>query len=436
MQVTVESPSKIERRITVVVPVEKVDHAYNQRITKLSKTAKVNGFRPGKIPVDVIRQRFGDTARQEALSEVIQSSLYSAMDQEKLNPVGVPTVEPKTVLAGQPLEFVATFEVLPSIENIHFELATVEKEVATVQDDDVTKVVEHLRSQQTRWKTVERASELKDQVIIDFRGSIEGIVFAGGEAHDYPIVLGSNMMVPGFEEGILGAKANEERVIKVTFPEDYFAKEVAGKQADFAIKVIKVMQPELPELNEAFIKKLGIKSGSLEDLYADVRKNLERELTRLIKDGLKAKVFDHLIDQNPVEVPKALIEREANRIHDELHPHHKGHDHGHTPEEMATFTKAAERNVALGLIIAEYVKQNAMAIDRDRVKSFIDTISAAYENPAEVAKWYSTNKKALAEIEMRVLEEQVMEKLLENVQVTEKMLSYSELTKLNRVNVQ
>lgn len=431
MQVSVEAPSKIQRRVTVVVPVQTLDSAYDKRIEKLSRTAKINGFRPGKVPLDVIKQRFGDSARQEALSDVIQSSLYSAIDQEKLNPVSTPTVEPKAVVPGQPLEFVATFEVFPEITAVSFNAPEIEKQISTIKDEDVERVIGHLREQHTTWNKVDREAQEKDQVFIDFRGTIDGVAFSGGEAHDYPIIIGSKSMIPGFEEGIIGGKAGEDKIVKVTFPESYFAKEVAGKEAEFAIKIIKVTEPKMPTVDADFITKLGIKSASLEDLKAEIRKNLERELERVVKMKLKTQVFDKLLEQNPIEIPKALIDREAERIHNELHPHHHGHDHGHTEAEMKMFNEAAKRNVSLGLIIGEFVKLNQITPDKDRIKTFIDSVSAAYENPAEVAKWYSTNKRALAEVEMQVLEEQVVEKLLEGVKVTEKMLSYNELVASN-----
>lgn len=427
MQVSVETLSKIERRITVVVPVAKFDEAYDKRIANLAKSAKVDGFRPGKVPLDLIRQRYGDSARQEALSEVINSSLYAAIHQEKLNPVGVPMVEPKTVIAGQPLEFVATFEVLPTIEKVQFELSSLEKHIATITDADIEKVINHLRQQHVTWKKTDRAAQEKDQAVIDFRGTIDGVAFSGGEAHDYPIVLGSKTMIPGFEEGIVGLKAGDEKSIPVAFPENYFAKEYAGKKAEFAIKVIKVMEPELPEINDAFVKKLGVKSGVIEDLHAEIRRNLERELERLIKAKLKNQVFDKLLEQNTVDIPKSLIEKEAKRIHDELHPHHQGHDHGHTEAEMAVFNDAAKRNVALGLLVGELIKQHQIKPSKERVQALITSISSAYEKPADVAKWYETNKQAMAEVEMQILEEQVMEKLLEGVQVTDKMMSYNDL---------
>lgn len=428
MQVSVEATSKIERRVTVIVPVEKVDEAYDKRIVNLVKTASVKGFRPGKVPLEYIKQRYGDSARQEALSEVIQSSLYAAIHQEKLNPVGVPTVEPKDITPGQPLEFVATFEVLPEVGKVKFEAGTIEKLISTITAKDVDKVVDHLREQHVTWKKVDRAAAAKDQVVLDFRGSIDGKPFSGGEAHDYPIVLGSNMMIPGFEEGLMGAKAGEERVLKVTFPENYFAKEFAGKAAEFSTKIIKVSESTYPELDAAFIKKLGVKSGNVEDLRQEINKNLERELDRLIKAKLKMQVFNKLIEQNPVEVPKSLIEREASRIHDQVHPHH-GHEHDHSEAEMQGFNDAAQKNVVLGLLVGELIKQHNLTPDKDRIQAFIANHAAAYENPKEVMTWYSSDKRRLAEVEMQVLEEQVMEKLLEGVQLNEKMLSYDEFAK-------
>lgn len=426
MQVTVEAPSKLERRMTVVVPHETLNEAYGKRITNLAKKAKISGFRPGKAPKNIVEQHYGDTARQEALSEVIQSSLYKAMDQEKLNVVGVPRVEPKMIMPNQPLEYVATFEVLPEIEKLKFEMTQLEKQVADIVDADVDNVINHLRGQHTRWSKVDRAAQDKDQVVIDFRGSIDGVVFAGGEAHDFALVLGSKSMIPGFEDGILGMKTGEDKTISVTFPENYFAKDFAGKKAEFAIKIISVSQPELPELDEAFIKRLGVKSANVADLRVEITRNLEREKMRVIKLKLKKQVFDALIEQNALEIPKALIEREAARIHDQVHPHH-GHEHSHTEAEMAAFNDAAKRNVALGLLIAEIVKTHKISADKDRIQTTLNDVASVYENPAEVLEWYKKDKKALAEIEMQALEEQVVEKLLEQVKVTEKTVSYQDL---------
>ncbi len=427
MQVSVEATTKLERRMTITVPAMTLEDAYDKRIAKLAKTVKANGYRPGKTPLDYIKQRYSDSARQEALSEVIQASLYTAMNQEKLNPAGVPVVEPKNILPGQPLEFVATFEIFPTVDSVNFKLEALEKQIAVITDADVENALNRLRQRDIIWQKVDRAAADKDQLVLDFRGSIDGKAFGGGEAHDYPIIIGSKSMIPGFEEGLLGLSAGAEKVLQITFPENYHSKEFAGKAAEFAVTVHKVSEPHLAEIDEAAIKKLGVKSGKLEDLNTEIRKNLERELDRIIKAKLKGQIFDKLLEQNPIEIPKALIEREGKRIHDEMHPHHAGKEHGHSAAEMAAFNEPAKRNVSLGLLVAHLIKQHHIVVNKERVDAHIAHLSSIYENPAEVVAWYGKNKQAMSEIEMQVLEEQLIEKLLENVQLTDKMLSYNEL---------
>lgn len=427
MQVSIESISKTERRVTITIPSEKYDEAFEKRIGKLAKTAKVPGFRPGKVPLSYVKTRYGEHARQEALSEIIQSSFYDAITQEKINPIGTPRVEPKEIVPGQPLEFIATFEVLPEIETIRFDAGSIEKVTAQIGEDDVNKVLERLSEQHIVWKKVDRAAQLKDQVVMDYEVTHDGKAIAQGKASNYPLVLGSKMMIAGFEEGLIGAKAGDKKVLHLTFPETYFAKDIAGKVCDFTIQVKQVSEPELPAMDENFIKKLGVKSGKKDDLLAEVRKNLERQLDYLTKAKLKTIVFDKLLEQNSVEVPKALIEKEAKRIHDELHPHHKNDEaHSHSEAEMASFNEKAKQNVALRLIFDAYVKQQNLVADKARVKTFIDNIAAAYENSAKMVNWYTGDKRRLAQAEMQVLEDQVVEKLLEGVSLKEKMLSYNE----------
>jgi trigger factor len=425
MQVSVESLSAIERRITVTVPVEKITSAYEQRIAKFAKSAKIDGFRPGKAPMAVITQRYGDAAQQEALTDVIQSSLFEVISKEKFNLVGMPHVEPKEMAPNQPLEYVATFEVVPEVGTVNFELASLDKLVAVITEKDVDEVLEHLQSQYSTWEKVTRAAEEKDQVTIDFRGSIDGVVFPGGEAHDYPIVIGSKKMIPGFEEGVNGLTPDEETTIKVTFPEDYHAKELAGKEAAFAIKVISISAPVLPKLDKSFVQKLGIKSGEAADLRAEVQKNLSRELERVMTQKLKTSVFDQLLEQNPLEIPKAMIEREAKRVHDEAHKHHG--EHSHSDDEMAVYNDVAKRNSALGLLLAELISQRKIVASKSAVLAQITEMAAPYQNPEEVIKYYQQDKKSYAEVEMRVLEDLVIQNLLENVTIVEKTLIYQEL---------
>jgi trigger factor len=429
MQVSVEAPTKLKRRLTITVPAETMNKAYEKRLAELAKTATLKGFRPGNVPLREIKRIYGGSAHQDAMSEVIQSSLYDALTQENLKPAGVPNIEPKSIALDQPLEYVASFDIFPEIGTVNFQTPGIEKLVAEITEADINNVVERLRDQHVTWKAVDRASQNKDQVVIDFRGSIDGKVFAGGEAHEYPVVLGSNTMIPGFEEGLTGVKANDEKIIKVTFPDNYFAKEVAGKVAEFNVTVHKISEPEYPAIDEDLVKKFGIPTGSLEELRAEIQKNLQRELERMINVKLKTKVFDLLIEQNPLDVPEVLIEKEAQRIHDEMHPHHGGQEHNHSHEEMAEFNEPAKRNVLLGLLVSEFVKQNKLTPDASRVQAHIMKLSSAYEKPAEVVKWYTSDKRRLAEVEMMILEEQVMDKLLENIKVTDKNLPYSEFVK-------
>lgn len=430
MQVSIESVTKIERRVTIVVPAEKYDEAYENHLDQLAKTAKVDGFRKGKVPMTYIKSHFGDFARQKALSEVIESTLYDAIDKEQLRPISVPKVEPKMVMPGQPLEFTATFEVLPEIDKVRFDINAIEKHTAEIVEEDIDNVIQRLREQHTRWTKVDRAAREKDKVIIDYTLSVDGEPVKDGKATQYPIVLGSKTMVPGFEEGLVGVKANEEKKLAVTFPENYFAKDVAGKLSEFTVKVHSVFQPELPELDEAFVKQLGVKNGKVEDLHAEVRRNLERQLKYLVNNKLKTQVFDTVMEQNIIDVPNTLIEREAKRIHDELHPHHEhGEDHGHSEEEMAKFNDIAKKNVTLRLLFDAIVKQHQLSVDKERVKNYISSLASAYENPTKVMDWYTTDKRRLAEAEMHVLEEQVVEKMIEQIKVTEKKMSYSDLVK-------
>jgi len=425
MQVSVESLSALERRITVTVPEEVLEKAFDKRIASFAKQAKIDGFRPGKAPIHHIKQRYGTAAREEALGDVINSSLKDAILQEKINPAAPPSIEPKALVAGQPLEYVATFEVYPDLDQVVFDMTTMEKETATVIDADIDFALDEVRKQQATWLAVTRPAEDKDRVIIDFLGSIDGVPFQGGEAHDFPIILGSKRMIPGFEDGIVGISAGEEKTITVTFPEEYHSKDLAGKLAEFKIKAIKVEEPKLPELDADFLKKLGIKDGDIEELRKEIKINLDRELTRVIELKAKNQIFNHILERNPIDVPKSLIEREAHRLHEHIH---QNRPHNHSEAEMNEFRVAARKNVALALLVGELVKKHTISTDANKVKERLMSIAASYENPEEIIRWYLSNEQAMSEINMQVAEDALVDKLLESVNVTEKVLSYRELT--------
>ncbi len=428
MQVSVENTSALERRLTIGVPAERVENEVNKRLQQTARRAKVPGFRPGKVPMSVIRQRFEDSARQEALGDLIQATFYEAIVEQKLNPAGTPAVEPKVFEKGKDLEYVATFEVYPEFEVKGLEGIEVERQQAEVSDADLDNMLETLRKQNTRFEKVERAAQNDDQLNIDFVGRIDGETFAGGSAKNTPLVLGSGRMIPGFEEGLVGAKAGEEHVVAVTFPEDYQNLDLAGKAAEFTITVNSVSEPKLPELNEEFFALFGIKEGGLEGFREEVRKNMTRELRQALKTKVKAQVMDGLLAANPVEVPKALVQNEVDRLRVQAVQQFGG---SIKPDQLPAelFEEQARRRVSLGLIIGELVKQFELKPDEARVRELIEEMASAYQEPEQVVNWYYKNEQQLGEVRSVVLEEQVVDTVLGKAKVTDKQVSYEEAVK-------
>lgn len=428
MQVSVESTSALERRMTIGVPAERIETEVNKRLQQTARRAKVPGFRPGKVPMSVIRQRYEDAARQEALGDLIQATFYEAVVEQKLNPAGAPAVEPKVFEKGKDLEYVATFEVFPEFQVGGFENISVERLQAEVSDADVDNMLDILRKQNTRFEKVEREAQNGDQLNIDFVGKIDGEVFAGGSAKGTSLVLGSGRMIPGFEEALVGVKAGEERVINPTFPADYQNLDLAGKTAEFTVTVNSVAEPKLPELNEEFFAQFGIKESGLDGFRAEVKKNMERELRQAIKSKVKSQVMDGLLEGNAVEVPKALIDNEVNRLRVQAVQQFGGNiKPDQLPAEL--FTEQAKRRVLLGLIVAEVVKQNELKPDEARVRELIQEMASAYQEPEQVVAWYYKNEQQLNEVRSVVLEEQVVDTVLQKAKVTDKAVSYEEAVK-------
>jgi trigger factor len=413
MQVSVESTGSLERRMTVQVPEERVNTEVQNRLARLARTTRVKGFRPGKVPMKVIEQQYGTQVREEVIGDVVQSTWYEAVTKENLRPAGMPTIEPKNVAPGAALEYVATFEVFPEIKLAPVEDAKAERVSAQVTDEDVERVIENLRKQRTQWETVERAAASGDRVTIDFTGTIDGQPFKGNEGKNVPVVLGSGSMIPGFEEGLTGAKAGDERTIDVTFPENYGYKEIAGKAAQFAIKVHQVEEAHLPEVDDEFAKGFGIAEGGPDALRAEVRKNMERELEQALKAANKQAVMDKLVEINPVDVPKALVESESRALVDQMR------QNMHVPKgksmdlDPAMFEPQARRRVTLGLILSELIKSNDIKATPEAVRGQVEKLAASYEHPEEVINWYYSDKRRLSEVESLVLEDQVVEWVLE-----------------------
>lgn len=431
MQVSVETTSGLERRLTVGVPAERVDKEVEARLAKAAKTIKLDGFRPGKVPVKVVKQRFGAGVRQEVLGEVMSQSYYEAIQQQSLRPAGQPSIEPKSTDAGRDLEFVATFEVYPDITLSSFSKITVEKPVATVTDADVEQMLETLRKQHAVYESVDRAAKLDDQVNIDYRGTRDGEAFDGGSAEGSNLVLGSGQMIPGFEDGIVGMQAGDSKELALTFPEDYHAEELKGASVIFSIKVNEVKEKKLPELDPDFFAKFGVKEGGLEAFSADIRENMERELKQGIKNRIKNQVMEGLLKIHDIQIPQALVKSEIDALRKQAFQQFgaaaANFDASILPDDL--FKSDAERRVSLGLLLAEVVKKQDIKPDAARVRAAIEEFAASYEEPEKVVEWYFSNEQQLASVESMVMEDMVIDRILEEAEVTERDASYEDVMK-------
>ncbi|ART79509.1 trigger factor [Oceanisphaera avium] len=435
MQVSLETTQGLERRLTITVPAEKVDGEVNGRLRQLAKTRRIDGFRPGKAPLSVIQKMFGASVESEVAGDLMQRNFFEAVISEKLNPAGMPTMEPAPLKAGEDFTFTATFEVYPEVEVQGLDAISIEKPQAQVQDADLDKMIVTLQKQHADWAEVERAAANDDRVTMNFVGSVDGAEFEGGAAQDFVLVLGSGRMIPGFEEGLLGKKAGDEFTLEVNFPEDYHAENLKGKPAQFAVTVIKVEAQELPELNEEFVKRFGIADGSLDGLKAEVRKNMERELSQALKASVKEQVIDGLIEQNQVDVPQSLVDNEIETLRKQALQRFGGMDQKDAPQLPAElFQDQAQRRVRVGLLLGEVIKKNDIKADDAKVQEIIAGLASAYEDPAEVIAYYNENQEMLENVRNLAIEDQAIELILSQANVTDKQVSFDELMNKSGAN--
>ena len=426
MQVSVESGQGLEKRMLVDLPAEQVSAAVEKKLQSFARNARMDGFRPGKVPMKVVRQRYGEQAKHEAYGDLIQLTFYEAASQQGLKLAGDPRIEMRDENPDGSFGYTATFEVMPEVTVSGLSDMQVSKPVSEVTEEDVDLMIENLRKQRTAWNEVERAAQDGDTINVNFTGFMDGEAFPGGSANDVPVTLGSGSMIPGFEEALAGAKAGEERSFNVTFPADYRAEHLAGKEATFEAKVLKVTEPALPELDEEFVKSFGVEDGTVESLRSEIRGNMERELKQKLTSMTKERVMDALLAVNPLDVPKAMVEEEAERIK------------AQTQNEMAQagqkskldlpldmFTEQAKRRVALGLLLGSVMREQKLELDQDRVNATIEEFAASYEDPAELVEWYAKNPQQRRQVESLVLEEQVVDWLLSQAKVTEEPLSFA-----------
>ena len=431
MQVSIESTGALGRRMTVQVPAERIDQEVTNRLKSLARTARIDGFRPGKVPVSVVNQKFGRQVRQEVANEVMSASLQEALAQENLRPAAEPAVEPRVVDAGQALEFTATFEIFPEFEPVVPSARTIEKPLVEIQEQDIDAMLKKLQKQRMSWEKVDRAAAQGDRVTIDFEGRVQGEPFEGGQGKGVEVEIGSGKLIDGFEEGLVGAADGDERVLDLQFPDNYRNESIAGKPVQFKVVIRGVEEARLPAVDDDFARAFGVVEGGVDALRKEVKSNMERELDQAISSTVKDEVFDLLLENNPVDVPSALLEQEVDRLQHETSEQIGDRKGVSLPREP--FEARAARRVKLGLIIGEIVRRNNIRVDPERVRRTVESFAASYENPDEVVRWYYENPGALSTAQSVALEEQVMEWVLDRVAVEEKPKDFEELMKRRQV---
>lgn len=431
MQVSVETLSSLERRMTVTLPAESIDAEVEKRVQRAAGSVRLDGFRRGKVPMKVVRQRFGQSVRQEVLGEMINQKYFEAVQAEGLQPAGMPAIDAKGgEVDGKDFEFTATFEVFPEIQLGDFSKVSVTRLSGEVQDSDIDDMLANLREQQAAFAVVERAAQSGDQVVYDYEGCKDGVAFDGGKADNATLVLGSGQMIPGFEDALIGMSAGDEKTADITFPAEYHSEELKGQAVQFKLKLHSVSEKKLPELNDEFFARFGVEEGGEATFREEVRKNMTREMSNAAMNKLKAALIDEVLKVNDVQVPKALIANEVDSMRNQMVQQFgemaKQLDvRSIFPDEM--FAEQATKRVATGLVFAELVRQRELKVDADRVRAKVEELAAVYNNPQEVVDHYYANRQLLTGVENLVLEEQVVDLILESAKVEEKTVGYKEV---------
>lgn len=429
METNLETLSALERRLTVAVPSQDIDREVEQRLRKLSRTVRMHGFRPGKVPYKLVAQQYGPQVRSEVIGDEIQKAFDQVVQENKLRVAGNPRIEPGEGGDGSQLSFLATFEVYPDLKLGDVGTARIEKLALKVDNAEVDRTIEILRKQRVNWLPVERAAHNEDRVSIDFTGRIEGTEFPGGKGSDTPVVLGEGRMLPEFESNLQGMSSGETKTFDVKFPDDYAGREVAGKTASFEVTVKKVEEPKLPEVDAEFAKSLGVADGDTAKMRDEIRTNVEREVTKRIDNDLKQKVMQALIDTTPVELPKALVDMEMGRLVQAAKAdlEARGIKLEQLPINPEAFETQAKRRVSLGLIIGELVKTHKLNAKPDQISELVKDYAQSYEQPGEMVRWIYSEPQRLAEFESLAVEANIVKWVLENAKIEEKPITFDEL---------
>lgn len=429
MQVSVEASAGLERRLHIQVPAEKIEQEVASRLASVGRNAKIQGFRPGKIPAKVIKQRYGGQVRAEVLQDVLQSSYSEAVVQEKLQPAGSPTIEAGDIEEGKDLTYTAVIEIYPEVELKGMNKIKISEIEVEIGDADVDTMIDNLRKQRADWSPVERKAKEGDQVTLDFEGTLKGEPFEGGAAEGFKVVLGEGSMLPDFEKGLAGVTAGTEKSFKVKFPKDYHATDLAGQKAEFAVKVSEVAEQVLPEVDEELVKAYGIESGEIAELRSDIRANMEREADSKSKAERRKQLLEALLAENPLEVPGVLVTQECETMQKDAMQRM-----GITEPEQApaaeTFREAAEKRVRIGLLMSAVVTDNELEVDHERVTAKLDEMCSPYENPDDIKSIYLQNQQLMSQIQNMVLEEQIVDWMAEQAEVSSRKLAFQELMEL------
>lgn len=419
----------LERRLDMVVALSDIDREVEQQLKRIAKTAKMAGFRPGKVPMKMVAQMYGAEARSEAIGAAVEKAFGTLVREQNLRVAGQPRVEPKPAGIEGQMEFTAIFEVFPEFQIADLAGRSIERPTLTVGDAEVDKTIEALRKQRTTYAPAGRPAEQGDRLVVDFTGRKDGAEFDGGKATDYPVFVGGGMMLPDFEAALQGVTEGQEKTFDVKFPDDYHAKELAGSTVQFTVNVKKVEKPQLPEIDAAFARALGIADGDVAKMRAEVRANLEREVAKRLRARVKEQAMNLLIETNPIDVPQAMVQIEArqmaeNALRDlqQRNPQMKN-----MPVEASWFTDQAARRVKLGLIVAELVKAKDLHVKPEQVRAVVDDFAATFEDPKEVVRWYYSQPQRLAEAEALAMENNVVDWVLANAEVTDKAVAFDEL---------
>lgn len=424
MQVTVESTGTLERKLRVELPIERVEREVDSRLASVGKSAKIKGFRPGKVPPRVVRQRFGKQIRQEVLADLMQKSFSDAVIQEKLVPAGAPRIEQQND-DGERFAYVATVEVMPEVELRGLDDLKIDKPEIEITEADVDAMVEKLREQRATWAAVERASREGDRVVCDFVGTLKGEAIQGGTGTDVPVVLGQGQMLPDFEKGLAGVKAGDEKALKVKFPKDYHAEDLRGQKVDFAVTVKRVEEKSLPAVDEAFVESFNVTDGGIEQFRRDVRDNMEREARQKVKSDVREQVMKGLLDANHIEIPRTLKHQEMHAMqHDAMH--RLGiEDHSRAPA-LENFADAAEKRVRLGLLLRQLIGEKKLTLDESRLRAHVEEICAGYESADEMVEMYMQSPDIRRQLEPAALEQVAVDWLVEHGKCKSRKIGFAD----------